>query len=73
MLTKRKVRRLYGEAQRWYSNGIYSAHSQVAAPSGASPHRIAYEAGRQAAEDKNYTEMSLDVWVRVYADWLRKF
>ncbi len=72
-MTRRSIRRLHKEAQRWWQNGVYfDSSSNVAAPSWP-PFRIAFDAGREAARKSSFPrEMPLDVWQAVLADHLRR-
>ena len=70
MLTRRKIRQVRGEAERWYSNGIYWNTGDVAAPP-AGPFRIAFNAGRATAASTFPSRgMSTETWTQVLAEWL---
>ena len=81
MTTRRRIRRLHREAERWYANGIHwEGGSKVAAPASGAM-RIAFDAGRKAERDRRdlkpasfgLSRLPLEVWQQVLAEWLRSW
>ncbi len=75
-MTRRRIRKLHREAQRWWKNGTWWDSATVPAPP-EGPLRIAFECGRKAKAERELSgeparDLPLDVWTAVLADWLRR-